>query len=65
MRSENPGYRGTLLGVSIALGAGIGLLFGLMLGQPILGMIGGAGAGVVVGAIREGLALAPADELSG
>lgn len=52
-RSTAADHRGTVLGVLIALGAGVGLLFGVVWGQLVLGLLGGAAAGVVVGSILE------------
>ena len=39
------------LGVWIALGAGVGVAFGLIIDQLALGIAFGAGAGVVIGSI--------------
>lgn len=41
------------MGTLIGLGAAIGILFGLLLDQPAWGMLGGAAAGTVIGAIVE------------
>jgi hypothetical protein len=41
------------IGVTIAVGAGLGLIFGLMLDSLALGLAVGAGLGTVVGAILE------------
>ena len=47
-----PGVSGGM-GVTIAVGAGLGLIFGLMLGNLALGLAVGAGLGAVLGAIHE------------
>jgi len=39
------------LGVCIAIGAGVGVAFGLIIDQLALGIAFGAGAGVVIGTI--------------
>ena len=41
------------LGVWIAVGAGVGVAFGLIIDQLALGIALGAGAGVVIGSILE------------
>lgn len=41
------------MGLAIAIGAGIGMILGLMIDNPLTGMLMGAGLGVIAGAIRN------------
>jgi uncharacterized membrane protein len=41
------------VGMAVAIGAGLGLIFGMMTGNVVFGPSIGAGLGVVVGAIIE------------
>lgn len=41
------------VGASIALGAGMGLVAGILSRNPLLGLLVGAGLGTVVGAVRS------------
>jgi len=43
------------IGGFIAIGAGLGIVVGLLLDDLVLGMLYGAGLGTVVGAVRETL----------
>ncbi len=43
--------RANALGVWVAIGAGVGVAFGLIIDQLALGIAFGAGAGVVIGSI--------------
>lgn len=42
-----------VLGSLIAIGAGLGMVAGLLFGDMLLGMLYGAGIGTVVGAVYE------------
>lgn len=44
---------GPTVGAAIAIGAGIGLVGGLLSDNPLFGLLIGAGLGVVAGAVRS------------
>jgi hypothetical protein len=41
------------VGAGISIGAGLGLVTGMLFGDTMLGMIAGAGIGTVIGAVYE------------
>lgn len=45
--------RNTNFGVGIVIGAGLGMIAGLLFGDLVLGMLCGAGIGIVVDAVRN------------